>query len=49
MTHILDIFAEISELRAELASTVLTRAERTETLQRLDAALTEAERRPEEE
>ena len=45
MTRVLDIYAEIAELRAELAECFLTRKERAETLRRLQEALAEAERR----
>jgi len=45
MENVHDIYAEIAELRAELAHCILTRKERRETQQRLDQALTEAERR----
>lgn len=45
MEDIRDIYAEIAELRAELAHCILTRKERRETQLRLDRALVEAERR----
>ena len=45
MEDVHDIYAEIAELRAELAYCILTRKERRETQQRLKQALTEAERR----
>lgn len=45
MNTIIDIHAEIAELRAELSGCILTRKERAETLRRLEVALTEAERR----
>lgn len=45
MNTIIDIYAEIAELRAELSGCILTRRERAETLRRLDEALAEAERR----
>ncbi|MFC3207574.1 MULTISPECIES: hypothetical protein [Hyphomicrobiales] len=48
MENVHDIYAEIAELRAELAHCILTRKERRETQQRLDQALTEAERRERE-
>lgn len=43
MTRSLDIYAEMAELRAELAHSLLTRKERRDALQRLDELLTEAE------
>lgn len=45
MTQLLDIHAEITELRAELAHCILTRKERRDGLRRLEELLTEAERR----
>ena len=48
MENVHDIYAEIAELRAELAQCILTRKERREAQQRLDQALTEAERRQRE-
>ncbi|ETR79473.1 MULTISPECIES: hypothetical protein [Hyphomicrobiales] len=48
MENVHDIYAEIAELRAELAHCILTRKERRETQQRLDQALAEAERRQRE-
>lgn len=45
MTQISDIYAEIAELRAELAHCILTRNERAEAQRRLEAALAEAEGR----
>lgn len=45
MTQVLDIYAEIAELRAEFDHCILTREERAETLRRLEAARAEAERR----
>jgi hypothetical protein len=48
MEDVHDIYAEIAELRAELAHCILTRKERRETQQRLDRALTEAEHRQRE-
>lgn len=45
MTGIIDIWAEIAELRAELSGTILTTKERARSAKRLDAALVEAERR----
>ncbi|MEE9926138.1 MAG: hypothetical protein PBV01_22680 [Brucella anthropi] len=44
MTQVLDIYAEIMELRAELDHCILTREERAETLRRLEAARAGAER-----
>jgi hypothetical protein len=44
MTQVLDIHAEIAELRAELAHCILTRKGRAETLRRLDDLLAEVER-----
>lgn len=49
MTAIHDIYAEIAELRAELADCILTRKERAETQHRLEEALAEAERRSRKE
>ncbi|HEV2575454.1 MAG TPA: hypothetical protein VGU72_27215 [Beijerinckiaceae bacterium] len=48
MEDVRDIYAEIAELRAELAHCILTRRERHETQERLDQALVEAERRQRE-
>lgn len=48
MEDIPDIYAEIAELRAELAHCILTRRERRETQLRLVQALTEADRRQRE-
>ena len=45
MTRILDIYAEMAELRAELAQCILTRKERSDALRRLEELRTEAERR----
>ncbi|MBY3060337.1 hypothetical protein HF263_30490 [Rhizobium leguminosarum] len=45
MEDIRDIYAEIAELRAELAYCIMTRKERRDTQLRLDQALTEAKRR----
>lgn len=44
-----DIYADIAELRAELAECILTRKERAETQARLDQLLAEADRRRETE
>ncbi|MGR9426272.1 hypothetical protein [Rhizobium leguminosarum] len=49
MKDIRDIYQEIAEQRAELASCILTRKERKETQARLEAALAEAERRRRED
>ncbi len=49
MTYIFDIYAEIAELRAELAHCILTPEERAETRRRLEEALEEADRRRGEE
>lgn len=48
MTKVLDIYAEIAELRAELAHCILTRKERRESQRRLEELLAEAERRSRE-
>ena len=48
MEDIRDIYAEIAELRAELAHCILTRRERRETQLRLVQALTEADHRQRE-
>lgn len=45
MTRILDIYAEMAELRAELAHCILTRKERKGSLQRLDELCAEAKHR----
>lgn len=45
MKDIRDIYQEIAEQRAELMYCILTRKERRETQERLEAALAEAERR----
>ncbi len=44
MTMVLDIHAEIAELRAELAHCILTRQERAEALRRLEELLARTER-----
>ena len=44
-----DIYADIAELRAELAECILTRKESAETQARLDQLLAEADRRRETE
>ena len=49
MRDVRDIYQEIAEQRAELMGCILTRKERKETQQRLEAALAEAERRLREE
>ncbi len=49
MDNAFDIYAEIAELRAELAECILTRRERAETQVRLDQLLAEADRRRETE
>ncbi|CAA0129215.1 hypothetical protein [Starkeya nomas] len=48
MEDIRDIYAEIAELRAELAHCILTRREHRETQLRLVQALTEADHRQRE-
>ncbi len=48
MENVHDNYAEIAELGAELAHCILTRKPRRETQQRLDQALSEAERRQRE-
>ncbi|MFG1465850.1 hypothetical protein V5F77_23490 [Xanthobacter sp. DSM 24535] len=45
MKTVIDIHAEIAELRAELAHCMLTVKERKETLRQLNDMLVEAERR----
>lgn len=49
MRDVRDIYQEIAEQRAELMGCILTRKERKEAQQRLEAALAEAERRLREE
>ncbi|MFC5422714.1 hypothetical protein ACFPOB_24430 [Bosea eneae] len=49
MNSAFDIYADIAELRAELAECILTRTERAETQARLDQLLAEADRRRETE
>ena len=49
MNNAFDIYAEIGELRAELAECILTRKERAETQARLDQLLAEADRQRETE
>ena len=49
MDYAFDIYADIAELRAELAECILTRKERVETQARLDQLLAEADRRRETE
>jgi len=45
MTRILDIYAEMAELRAELTQCILTRKERSDALRRLEELRAEAQRR----
>lgn len=49
MTRVLDIYAEMAELRAELVRCILTRKERRESLERLKQLVAEAERGQREE
>ncbi|WP_371349453.1 hypothetical protein [Ancylobacter sp. IITR112] len=48
MTKVLDIYAEIAELRAELAHCIFTCKQRRESQRRLEELLAEAERRSRE-
>lgn len=48
MTMVLDIYAEIAELRAELTHCILTRKERRDAQRRLEELLAEAEHRSRE-
>ncbi len=49
MDYAFDIYADIAELRAEIAECILTRKERAEAQARLDQLLAEADRRRETE